>query len=136
MTFQTLTDWIKILNKKFFFFVFIFFFFFFYNDAADTKLDREYKNMTMKTAEIFRDALQAVKIMHDENWLHRDLKPGNIDIVDTSARSVFLDLDTAIYIQAGAALQPEPGLLGTVGGGMLFPNQSYSWSTRSWTQRS
>lgn len=71
--------------------------------------------MTMKAAEIFRNALQAVKIMHDGNWLHRDLKPGNIDIVDTSARSVLLDLGTAIHIQPKAALQPEPGLLSTVG---------------------
>ena len=69
----------------------------------------------MKAAEVFRNALQVVKIMHDGSWLHRDLKPGNIGIVGTSACSVLLDLDTAIHIQAGAALQSEPGLLGTVG---------------------
>jgi serine/threonine protein kinase len=69
----------------------------------------------MKAAAIFRDALQAVKIMHDGSWLHRDLKPGNIGIVGTPARSVLLDLGTAIHIQPGATLQPEPGLLGTVG---------------------
>lgn len=71
--------------------------------------------MTMKAAEIFRDALQAVKIMHDGSWLHRDLKPGNIYIVGTPARSVLLDLGTAIHIQPKVALQPEPGSLNTIG---------------------
>ena len=70
--------------------------------------------MTMKAAAMFRDALQALKVLHDGNWVHRDLKPANIGIIGTPARCVLLDLDTAAYVQPGAAIAPKPGSFGTI----------------------
>jgi serine/threonine protein kinase len=34
--------------------------------------------MLMEAAAAFRDALKALKTMHDECWAHTDLKPPNI----------------------------------------------------------
>ena len=70
--------------------------------------------MTMEAAAMFRNALQAVKVWHDGKWVHRDLKPANIGIVGTPTRCVLLDLDTAAYVQPGAAIAPKPGSFGTI----------------------
>ena len=70
--------------------------------------------MRMEAAAALRDALIGLKAMHDGGWLHRDLKPTNIGIVGTPARSVLLDVGTSAYIQPGAMLQPTPGHVGTV----------------------
>lgn len=50
--------------------------------------------------------------MHDQGWLHRDLKPTNIGIVGMPLRSVLLDIGTSAQ---GTALLPEPGCGGTQG---------------------
>ena len=64
---------------------------------------------------MFRDALFAVKVLHDQGWLHCDLKPTNIGIIGTPLRSVLLDTGTSAYLKSGAALQPGPGCGGTRG---------------------
>ena len=46
--------------------------------------------------------------------MHRDLKPVNIDIIDTFARCVLFDLDTAVYVQSGAAIVLKSGSFGTI----------------------
>lgn len=71
--------------------------------------------MKMEAAIAFRDALEAVKVMHDGRWVHRDLKPNNIGLVGTPLRSILLDTDTAAYILPSHMLRPEPGHIGTVG---------------------
>ena len=69
----------------------------------------------MAAASVFREALLGVKVMHDGDWLHSDLKPPNIGLVGTPLRSVLLDVGSSKHIPAGRSLRPEPGTVGTVG---------------------
>lgn len=105
----------------------------FQENATDSRLDRVSKGMTMEAANIFRDALLGVKVMHDGGWVHRDLKPTNIGLVGMPLRSVLLDVGTSRHIQAGGLLQPKPGTVGTVG--YLAPElelENYDYSIDIW----
>lgn len=73
------------------------------------------KGMTMEAATVFRDSLLGVKVMHDEGWLHRDLKPTNIGVIGRLSRSVLLDIGTSRHVHAGGSLRPKPGTVGTIG---------------------
>jgi len=53
--------------------------------------------MPREAARVFRDMLLAVKVLHDNGWLHGDLKPPNIDLIGTRS-----------------ALEPTPGSGGTL----------------------
>ncbi len=68
----------------------------------------------MEVAGAFRIALQAIKAMHDDRWLHRDLKPTNIRMVGHPSRGVLLDLGSARHLQPGTNLKPTPGHSGIV----------------------
>lgn len=89
--------------------------------------------MSMDAAGVFRDALLGVKVMHDQYWLHGDLKPANIGIIGQPPRSVLLDVGTSARLGADATIQPTPGVGGTVG--YLAPErelQEYDRSIDIW----
>ncbi|KAG6034678.1 hypothetical protein E4U41_006463 [Claviceps citrina] len=73
------------------------------------------KGMTMVAAAAFREALLGLKVMHDQGWLHHDLKPTNIGLIGTPFRSVLLDVGTSRHIPAAELLRPGPGTVGTIG---------------------
>jgi serine/threonine protein kinase len=77
--------------------------------------NRDLKGMTVDAAIAFRSALLGLKVLHDEDWVHRDLKPPNIGLFDKSLHSVLLDVGTSRHIQRGTKLQPRSGTLGTIG---------------------
>ncbi|KAI0098545.1 kinase-like domain-containing protein [Nemania sp. FL0031] len=81
---------------------------------AEACTGRPFKGMTMKAASVFRTALEGVKVMHDAGWLHRDLKPGNIGILDHPPRAVLLDLGSSKQIPANGWLPSQPGTAGTI----------------------
>jgi serine/threonine protein kinase len=70
--------------------------------------------MSIVAACVFRDTLLGVKVLHDNRWLHGDLKPPNIRLIGTPPRPVLLDTGGAVYLELGAALQLTPGSGGTI----------------------
>lgn len=71
--------------------------------------------MTIEAARVYRDALLGVKAMHDQGWLHGDLKPPNIGVIGTPQRAVLLDLGNAVHLKPGSTIPPTPGRGGTLG---------------------
>jgi serine/threonine protein kinase len=66
-------------------------------------------------ASLFHDALLGLNFLHSHNWVHGDLKPSNIGILDKgSPHVVLLDLEGAVNIQPGKLLPATPGRGGTV----------------------
>ena len=51
------------------------------------------KGMTMKAATVFQDALKALEVLHDGGWVHQDIKPDNLGVMDSPNRCVLSDLD-------------------------------------------
>ena len=83
--------------------------------AANAKVNSGVKGMTMEAAVAFRDALLGLRDMHHGGWIHRDLKPTNIGLVGTPARTILLDNGTSAYLRPGTMMKPHPGAIGTVG---------------------
>src|ERR1700733_10951412 len=71
--------------------------------------------MHVTAASVFRDALQGLKFLHDNSWLHGDVKPDNIGVTGTPPRAVLLDLGGALNIRGRTRLPATPGVGGTVG---------------------
>lgn len=69
--------------------------------------------MSIEAAQVFRDALLGVGILHNQRWLHSDLKPANIGIIGSPPRAVLLDVGQASYLAPGATLDAKPGCGGT-----------------------
>lgn len=69
----------------------------------------------MEAAGAFYTALKALKVKHDNHWLHGDLKLANIGIIGHPPRGVLLDLASARHLLPGSKLKPTPGDGGTVG---------------------
>jgi serine/threonine protein kinase len=89
--------------------------------------------MSMEAAGVFRDALLALKVMHDQGWLHRDLKPPNIGMIGKPPRAILLDVGQATYLKPDATLDASPGCGGTLG--YLAPErelQAYDQSVDIW----
>ncbi|KAF9729841.1 hypothetical protein PMIN01_11774 [Paraphaeosphaeria minitans] len=86
-----------------------------FSDLVGTRSKGDFKGMTVDAATAFRSALLGLKVLHDKDWLHRDLKPPNIGLFDKSLHSVLLDVGTSRHIRRGTMLQPRPGTLGTIG---------------------
>lgn len=42
----------------------------FQENVVDSRLDRGYQGMTMEAADIFRDAMLGIKVMHDGGWVY------------------------------------------------------------------
>ncbi|PSN59235.1 kinase-like protein [Corynespora cassiicola Philippines] len=68
--------------------------------------------MSFRTASIFRDALLGLKVMHNNGWIHRDIKPPNIGVMPTGA--VLLDIGQAKLLKSGCKLHATPGCTGTI----------------------
>ena len=70
--------------------------------------------MAIDAARVFRDALLGAKALHEQGWLHGDLKPPNIGVIGTPPRAVLLDIGHATHLKLGSTLPPTPGRGGTV----------------------
>ncbi len=77
--------------------------------------NRGSKGIKIEAAYALREALIGVKVMHDGDWLHSDLKPANIGLFDKPYRSVPLDLGSSKQILTGSSLKCRPGTAGTIG---------------------
>ncbi|KFY92196.1 hypothetical protein V500_04257 [Pseudogymnoascus sp. VKM F-4518 (FW-2643)] len=72
------------------------------------------RGMSMEAARAFRDTLLGVRVLHDQRWMHGDLKPANIGMIGTPPRAVLLDVGQATYLAPSATLDPKPGSGGTL----------------------
>ena len=54
--------------------------------------------MKMKIVAIFRNALHVFKVLHDDEWMHRDIKKLNIDVLTSSNRCVLLNFDQTVWL--------------------------------------
>ena len=67
---------------------------------------------------LLEQVLKGLVCLHDQGWVHRDLKPTNLGVVSMEPpKAVILDLGQAHHIEASEAqlgIQPTPGGLGTV----------------------
>ena len=71
--------------------------------------------MSIEAAAIFRDALLGLKFLHDNCWLHRDVKLQNIGVLPGSPpRAILLDVGQAKFLDSGSTLPATPGRSGTV----------------------
>ncbi|KAI1737827.1 kinase-like domain-containing protein [Xylaria scruposa] len=73
------------------------------------------KGMSIEAATILRDALLGLKFLHDNGWIHKDIKPQNIGVIrGNPPRAVILDVGQAEVLASSATLQATPGSGGTV----------------------
>jgi serine/threonine protein kinase len=71
--------------------------------------------MSLEVAVIFRDALLGLKFLHNNGWVHRDMKPPNIGVLPGSPpRAVLLDVGQATFLEPDSMLPSKPGYGGTV----------------------
>jgi serine/threonine protein kinase len=71
--------------------------------------------MSTDAAALIRDALLGLKFLHDNSWLHRDVKPQNIGVLPGSPpRAVLLDVGQAWVLNSGSSLRATPGCCGTL----------------------
>lgn len=63
--------------------------------------------------QITRDVLGALKAMHKNNIIHRDIKPGNIMIQEETGEAVIIDFGIAKDIVGGTRLTTTGALLGS-----------------------
>lgn len=70
--------------------------------------------MTIDAVRVFHDALLGVKALHDQDWLHGDLKPPNVGVIGTPPRAVLLDVGHAARFKPGFTLCPTPGRGGSL----------------------
>ena len=54
--------------------------------------------MKMKVIAIFRSALHVFKMLHDNEWMHKDIKRLNIDVLTFSNRCVLLNFDQTVWL--------------------------------------
>ncbi|KAI0859240.1 kinase-like domain-containing protein [Xylaria cubensis] len=74
------------------------------------------RGMSMEAATILREALLGLKFLHDNDWIHKDIKPQNIGVIRSNPpRAVILDVGQAVFLASGATLEATPGFGGTVG---------------------
>ncbi|KAF3480243.1 uncharacterized protein GIQ15_05590 [Arthroderma uncinatum] len=79
--------------------------------AAGNKLNYSLQDLTR----LFHDALLGLNFLHSHDWIHGDLKPSNIGILDVGfLHVVLLDFGGAVNLPPGYILQPTPGRSGTV----------------------
>ncbi|KAI0196674.1 kinase-like domain-containing protein [Xylaria flabelliformis] len=78
--------------------------------------ERGPRGMSMEAATILREALLGLKFLHDNDWIHKDIKPQNIGVIRSNPpRAVILDVGQAVFLASGATLEATPGFGGTVG---------------------
>ncbi|KAM5463040.1 hypothetical protein MauCBS54593_007699 [Microsporum audouinii] len=66
-------------------------------------------------ANLFYDALLGLNFQHSNNWVHGDIKPGNIGILDgNTPRVVLLDFGGAVHLTPERQLPATRGRGGTV----------------------
>lgn len=86
------------------------------------------QNLSRQTADwVLRETMMGLKFLHDNGWMHGDIKPKNIgvqlqgrsslDELGEGARVVLLDLDGSSHLATvlNQRLLPQPGVGGTVG---------------------
>ncbi|KAI1133652.1 kinase-like domain-containing protein [Nemania abortiva] len=84
------------------------------------------RGMSMKAATILHDALLGLKFLHENGWLHRDIKPQNIGVtLGSPPRAVILDVGQANVLALGTKFQATPGRGGTLG--YLAPEREMSY---------
>ena len=70
--------------------------------------------MSIEAATIFRDALLGLEFLHNNGWLHRDIKPQNIGVLPGNPpRAVLLDIGQAKFLK-DRLLECVPGKDGTI----------------------
>ncbi|KAI1348877.1 kinase-like domain-containing protein [Xylaria sp. FL0043] len=84
-------------------------------EFANSRTDSDPTAIPISVAEMFRDALKGLQVMHAHGWMHRDLKPSNIGLFGTPPRAVLLDFGASIQLPAFQMLTPTPGCVGTLG---------------------
>lgn len=73
------------------------------------------QGMSFEAARLFCDMMAGIKFLHDNSWVHRDLKPGNVGVLMRDRyRAVLLDLGDAVQLPPGRKLDAAPGTNGTV----------------------
>ncbi|KAI5865840.1 kinase-like domain-containing protein [Durotheca rogersii] len=80
---------------------------------ADEGIVGGLKGMAIEAAAIFRQALLGLKFMHDNGWVHGNIKPSNIGVV-SRGRAVLLDLGQAQYLGSDDMSPARPGIGGTL----------------------
>lgn len=66
-------------------------------------------------AVLFKQVLEGLTFLHEHDWIHRDIKPGNLGIVSLQPlRAVILDLGQAIQMQERALIPHTPEKVGTI----------------------
>ena len=69
--------------------------------------------MTIEAAYIFRDILLGLEFLHENSWLHLDIKPQNIGVLPGNPpRAVILDIGQATFLRG--TLKAKAGRGGTV----------------------
>jgi len=64
---------------------------------------------------LFKQVLEGLAFLHEHDWIHRDIKRGNLGIVSLKPlRAIILDLGGAIQMQEKALIPPAPGTVGTI----------------------
>ena len=62
-----------------------------------TNTSRNDRDMTIKIAHLFRSALEALKMLHNEDWTHQNLKNDNIKVKKLLNCCVLFDFDQCVY---------------------------------------
>ena len=62
-----------------------------------TNTSRNNWDMMIKVVHLFRSALEVLKMLHDEDWAHRDLKSDNIEVRRLLNYCMLLDFNQCVY---------------------------------------